>query len=190
RPVATDGDVDTFHLIVLDEFRADVAPPGQRPKPKFARVLATYGGARVQSAIRLRAEKGEPATRFGRIIAMHERIKRYTSRQGGSLPDDEAMVRFGGHLFETLLQGDVRRLYDEARSRQRRRLDMVLTSMIPGISGKPWEFAYDTVRRSFLATEEIHFVRNVLTAIPADPITLPRGPLRLLVAAAQPVGFG
>ena len=98
---------------------------------------------------------------------------------------------FGGQLFETLLQGDVRRLYDEARTRQRRRrARSVLTSMIPWISEKPWEFAYDTGRRSFLATEEIHFVRNVLTNVPADPIVRPEGPLRILVAAAQPVGFG
>src|SRR6185295_20303087 len=98
---------------------------------------------------------------------------------------------FGGQLFETLFQGDVRRLYDEARSVQRgRKLDLVLTSMISWIGEKPWEFAHDTGRRSFLATEEIHFVRNVLTNIPADPIVRSQGPLRILVASAQPVGFG
>jgi hypothetical protein len=79
----------------------------------------------------------------------------------------------------------VRRLYDEARSRQHRRLDFVFTSMIPWISEKPWEFAYDPARQNFLATEEVHFVRNVLTSVPADPITRPSGPLRILVAAAH-----
>src|SRR6185503_1985571 len=48
----------------------------------------------------------------------------------------------------------------------------------------------DHGRESFLATEEIHFVRNVLTNVPADPITSCQGPLRILVASAQPVGFG
>ena len=100
-------------------------------------------------------------------------------------------MRFGGLLFETLLQGDVRRLYDEARTRQQgRRLDFVLTSMIPWIGEKPWEFAFDTGRKTFLATEEIHFVRNVLTNVPADPVARRAGPLRILVASAQPVGFG
>jgi hypothetical protein len=159
--------------------------------PKFARVFASYGGARVTSTMRLRADKGEPKTRFGEIIRVHERIKDYTNREQGSLPTDEQMVEFGGHLFETLFQGDVRRLYDEARSRQRtHKLDLVLTSMISWIGEKPWEFAYDTGRLSFLATEEIHFVRNVLTNIPADPIIQSQGPLRILVASAQPVGFG
>ncbi len=110
-------------------------------------MLASYGGARVTSSLRLRADKGEAKTRFGHIIGTHERIKAYTNREQGSLPDDDEMVAFGGELFETLLQGDVRRLYDEARTRQRRRrLDFVLTSMIPWISEKPWEFAYDTGR--------------------------------------------
>ena len=58
------------------------------------------------------------------------------------------------------------------------------------ISDKPWEFAFDAGRNTFLATEEIHFVRNVLTSVPADPIVRAAGPLRILVAAAQPVGFG
>jgi hypothetical protein len=69
----------------------------------------------------------------------------------------------------------VRRLHDEARSRQHRRLDFVFTSMIPWISEKPWEFVYDPARQNFLATEEVHFVRNVLTSVP-DPITRPRDP--------------
>ena len=62
--------------------------------------------------------------------------------------------------------------------------------MISWISEKPWEFAFDAGRDSFLATEETHFVRNVLTSVPADPIVRATGPLRILVAAAQPVGFG
>lgn len=192
RPPSTAEDVDTFHLIVMDDFRQLMAARGSkvRQAPAFAQVLATYGGARVTSIMRLR--RGSPAdasTNFRSIIATHENIKNYTNRQGGSLPDDDGLVRFGGQLFDTLFEGDVRRLYDEARSRQQRRLDFVLTSMIPWISEKPWEFAFDVSRQSFLATEEIHFVRNVLTNVPADPVIRPDGPLRILVAAAQPVGF-
>ena len=197
-------DVDTFHIVIMDAFESDGqdsasprrvggrrAASTQAQRPSYARVFATYGGARVTTPMRLRKGKSEVATRFGRIITTHERIKDYTNREQGSLPSDAEMVAFGTDLFETLFQGDVRRLYDEARSRQqRRRLDLVLTSMIPWIAEKPWEFAYDAGRQSFLATEDIHFVRNVLTAIPADLIPARRGPLSILVAAAQPVGFG
>lgn len=185
-------DFDTFHIVVMDQFDPETENVGgRRPSPKFARVYATYGGARVTGTMRLRAEQGEPKTLFRDIIGFHERIKDYTNREQGSLPTDDEMLMFGGQLFETLFQGEVRRLYDEARSLQRgRKLDLVLTSMIPWIGEKPWEFAYDTNRKSFLATEEIHFVRNVLTNVPSDPIVTTDGPLRILVASAQPVGFG
>jgi len=187
-PVA---DADTFHLIVMDNFRED--DDGRRPKgaptPETAQVLATYAGARVASLLRLRKLQGQEATAFGRIIRTHENIKKHTNGVGGSLPAEADLLSFGRDLFNTLLQGSVRRLYDEARSRQHSRLDFVFTSMIPWISEKPWEFAYDPSRQSFLATEEIHFVRNVLTSVPADPVVRPSGPLRILVIAAQPLGL-
>ncbi|MGI8427258.1 MAG: CHAT domain-containing protein [Actinomycetota bacterium] len=199
-------EADTFHIVIMDEFNpepkarrkpedagdagADTAPPSAASRPKYARVFASYGGAQVTNAMRLRADEGEAPTPYGNIIRTHERIKNYTNRETGSLPSDEQMVRFGSDLFETLLQGDVRRLYDEARARQHnRKLDIVLTSMIPWIAEKPWEFAYDSARRSFLATEEIHMVRNVVTTVPANVIQPGSGPLRILVAAAQPVGL-
>ncbi len=183
-------DDNTFELVVMDEFHSGGPGPRTGGSPKFAQVFASYCGARVSSVMRLRADKGEEKTRFGKIIGVHERIKAYTNREQGTLPNDDEMIDFGGQLFDTLFQGDVRRLYDEARTRQRKRLDLVLTSMIPWIAEKPWEFAYDHGRRSFLATEEIHFSRNVLTNVPSDPIVRSNGPLRILVASAQPVGFG
>ncbi len=200
-------DTDTLQIVIMDEFipeskagprtvdhteaRSDTQPVVKQPNgPKCARVFASYGSARVTCAMRLHADEGEESTAYGRIIGMHERIKNYTNREKGSLPSDEQMVKFGSDLFETLFQGEVRRLYDEARSRQTRKLDIVFTSMIPWIAEKPWEFAYDASRRSFMATEEIHLIRNVLTAVPANVIPVRHGPLRILVAAAQPVGFG
>lgn len=185
-------DNDAFQIVVMDRFEPDVAKTRKRqPRPKFVRVFASYAGARVTVPMRIRSEKGDEPTRFGSIIDVHERIRNYTNRDSGSLPDDKAMIEFGSDLFETLFQGDVRRLYDEARARQNgQKLDFVFTSMIPWIAEKPWEFAYDMSRRSFLATEDVHFIRNVLTAIPADTILPREGPLRILVASAQPAGFG
>ncbi|MGB7209136.1 MAG: CHAT domain-containing protein [Pyrinomonadaceae bacterium] len=178
---------ETFELVIMDEFR----PESQsKSMSEFAQVFASYRGARVSSVMRLRRNRQEK-TRFGEIIGMHERIKAYTNSQQGTLPNDKEMVEFGIDLFDTLFQGDVRRLYDEARTRQRGRLDIVLTSMIPWIAEKPWEFAYDSGRESFLATEETHFIRNVLTNVPADDINRSSDdPLRILVVSAQPVGFG
>jgi hypothetical protein len=190
-PVRVDEEPgETFELVVMSEFNEGSNQVKENQSPKFAQVFASYCGARVTSIMRLRADKGEESTDFGKIIRVHERITADTNREHGSLPDDEEMITFGSQLFDTLFQGDVRRLYDEARTRQPNRLDLVLTSMIPWIAEKPWEFAYDHGRRSFLATEEIHFVRNVLTNVPADTISPCEGPLRILVVSAQPVGFG
>ena len=185
---ASDEDVDTFHIVILDQ-SGESETVGS--KSDVAMILASYGGARVTAPLRLRkGKKGDQKTLWGDIIAMQERLRAYTNRERGELPPDQEMKRFGNQLFETLFSGSVRRLYDEARSRQRRRLDFVLTSMISWISEKPWEFAFDAGRDTFLATEDTHFVRNVLTSVPADPIVRVDGPLRILVAAAQPVGFG
>jgi hypothetical protein len=194
---------DTFHLLVLDPFDSHArtraatqhadpegAPPPRDP-PHFLRVFASYGGARASVAMQVRRIDDGAATRFGRIIATHERIKRYTGRESGSLPDEAALIAFGGNLFDTLFDGDVRRLFDEARARQHgRTLDLILTSMVSWIAEKPWEFAYDTGRRRFLATEDVHFLRNVVTSVPADRIAPQPAPLRILVVAAQPLGAG
>ena len=192
---------DTFHIVVMDDFDTTTGRRNDPARdPAFAQVFATYGGARVTQGMRVHQDRGtagkavtDPAgrTAFGNIIRTHERIKNYTDLATGSLPTDAQLRVFGSQLFNTLFQGGVRRLYDEARSRQRGRpLDLILTSMVPWIAEKPWEFAYDDSRNSFLATEDIHFVRNVLTSVPADPIADVDGPLRILVAAAQPVAFG
>lgn len=185
------ADTDAFHIVVMAAYEG---PESAEPQwPQWARVLASYGGARVMSDMRLRADEGDPSTRtrFGEIIGFHKRILNFTNKGQGALPEEKEMIDFGGALFETLFQGDVRRLYDEARARQRgRKLELVLTSTIPWLAEKPWEFCYDTSRESFLATEEVHFVRNVVTAVPADPIEACRGPLRILVASAQPAAFG
>lgn len=184
-------DVDTLHLVILNEFNSATGESIDLQHAQFARVFASYGGARVSSSMRLFARPGEEKTAFGRIIETHEKIKSFTNQNRGALPTEAELIEFGKDLFETLFQGDVRRLYDEARSRQQnRKLDIVLTSMISWVAEKPWEFAYDPGRESFLATEDVHFVRNVLTAVPANVIAPVSGPLRILVVAAEPVGQG
>ena len=119
-PSSAADDIDAFHIVIMDVIDPDAEGQEDRRRlSKYARVLATYGGARVTTTMRLRAEGAEPKTLFSSIINFHERIDAYTNREQGSLPTDEEMMTFGGQLFDTLFQGDVRRLYDEARSRQR-----------------------------------------------------------------------
>lgn len=193
----------TLHLIVLPT--ADGS--------KTAQILAIYGSARVVAPMPLhdpegaarqaprkakaaRATTGEeadqvaPGTRFCRIIDHHEQIRMtLDGRADRGLPNDDELCEFGELLFDALFVGPVRRLYDVARSEQRTApLNVVFTCAIPWVASLPWEFAFDRARGKILATEEIHFVRNVLTSVPAQRIDDRRSPLRILVVEAQPVG--
>jgi CHAT domain len=193
----TEQDQDrTLHLMVL----AAPSPDGDTSRGEAAQILAMYGGARVVEEFPLRNRKGDmrgegaAGTRFRHIIDLHDRISlcldSMPDKTGKvpTLPNGEELRAFGTLLFETLFSGGVRRLYDLARTEQRHTpLNIVFTCEIPWVASKPWEFAYDPNRRKFLATEEIHFVRNVFTAVPAQWVDR-RTRLRMLVVEAQPAG--
>ncbi len=153
-------------------------------------LIATYGGARVVVPFPFR--KGVPGERSQRIEKRNEQIKAYVDgERGAKLPTGPELLQFGTELFEWMFPANVRPLYDVARTMERKgRLNVIFTSMIPWVAEKPLEFAYDPLRKTFLATEEIHFTRNVLTAVPADRLLPSGGPLNILVAIAQPIGAG
>ncbi len=201
---------EVFHLLVVspDQVRraaaarggepgadpgdAELAEAAARAAPaNDALLVASFRNARVVEPFPVRG--GPAGRRFQRIIAVNERIRGYVDGDPAvkDLPDQEALREFGAALFETLFPGQVRRLYDVARSERRdRRLDVCLTSMIGWVADKPWEFAYDRARGTFLCTEEVNLVRNTLTGVPADALGPGDGTLRILVVAAQPVGAG
>jgi len=169
-------------------------------------LLAAYRGARVSVPFRVRrrdvqrqsedaspyerARVKQPEMRWNELIAMHRLIKGYVDGvEGATLPDKLALERFGNTLFETLLPGAVRRLFDVARASGDDRLVVVFTSMINWVSDFPWEFARDPDRGTFLATEDVHFLRNVLTPIPIERIPPLQTPLRMLIVTSEPTAF-
>lgn len=159
-----------------------------KPDEKTADLLATFRNASVLEKVGKRG--GEAGRLWYDIIKMQTQIRDYVDGQGDAeMPQDGELKSLGEKLFQVLFPGDVRRLYDVARALQEgRRLNVVFTSMIDWIADKPWEFAFDTSRQNFLAVEDVNFIRNVLTAIPADRIEGRPGPLRILVVVAQPLG--
>ncbi len=184
-PVMLDGTPvaasDTFHLLVL--------PSSENDKHR-SQILAQYGSARVLEDFYLGGAADDAGERWKTIIRYNESIRSYVNDGRGQMPTAKQLREFGEVLFKTLFPGAVRRLYDTARSLQRsERLNVILTSTIPWVGDKPWEFSCDPVRRTSLATEELHFVRNVVTAVPAEIID-DRQRLRILVASSQPLGLG
>ena len=172
------GQGETFHLAILPPY------PGEQS----ADLLAIFRNAQVLGKVG--KSGGEAGKRWQYIIRMQERIRGCvdgTSEQ--EMPNTRELQQLGETLFSVILPEEVRRLYDLARAEQRgRRLNVVLTSMIDWMADKPWEFAYDPNRKNFLAVEDSNFVRNVLTAIPAERIQPRSGVLRILVVVAQPLG--
>ncbi|HMU29720.1 MAG TPA: CHAT domain-containing protein, partial [Nitrospira sp.] len=131
-------------------------------------------------------------TQWDRIKAGQAHIHGYINGDPAypQLPDETALQQMGSALFMALFPGQVRRLYDAARSEQvSQRLNLIFTSDIGWIADQSWEFIYDPDRRTFLALEEVNFTRNVLTAIPAERIPA-RPTMRILVVVAQPLGLG
>jgi hypothetical protein len=158
------------------------------PSSDAATLLATFRSARLLVAFPRRG--GEAGARWQRIIRAHERTLAFLEgRRSRALPAGEELRALGRDLFEVLFPGDVRRLFDTARTlRGGRALDVVFTSMLDWVADKPWELAFDPSRREFLATSSVNFVRNAFTAVPAEAPSPGRGRLRILTVVAQPVG--
>jgi hypothetical protein len=180
--LAGPGGDDVFYISVLgsdEDYHAN----------HRATLLATFRNARAMG--RMQTRRGAAGQRFRNIIDVQRGMHDFLNGEPGAkeLPKDEALIKLGVDLFETLLPGKVRRLYDAARTAQPNgRLNLIFTSMISWIADLPWEFAYDPERKNFLATSEVNFTRNVDTAIPADRLGA-RDKLRILVVVAQPLGL-
>lgn len=149
-------------------------------------LIASYRNARVMSGFP--AKEGMASERYQAIIEEHQRLRRFTEGLTNEAPPQEELEDLGASLFRYLFPGQIRRLYDEVRSKTAgRRLDLVITSNSPWVSELPWEFAFDSDRRNFLALEEINLTRNVMTNIPAEEIAVSSSPLRVLVASSAPL---
>jgi hypothetical protein len=203
REQAAASNDEVFQLLVVSpsvaRSRADSAASVDRDLSRMIRaaerddtavIIAAFRNARVVEPFRKRG--GIAGSRWREIIDARRAIDR-RARGDAKAPavGDSELARVGCLMFETLFPGQIRRLYDAARSERReRRLEVSFTSMIRWVADKPWELAYDPTREMFLCTQEINFIRNVFTAVPAESIPARTGPLRVLVAAAQPADAG
>ena len=149
-----------------------------------AHLLASFGGARVVEPFETKG--GAAGERMRVIIAMHERVLAALDGGGSEpLPAAVELREYGAVLFETLFPGAVRRLWDEARTAAKGALEVVFTPGLDWIADKPWELAWDSSRRRFLADDAV-LVRGVFGAPPSTAPPPDRGPLHVLVALAEP----
>lgn len=161
----------------------------ERRRSSEAIILATYRGARVYQPFALSGRHGDTVAgrRFQRIISIYEKINDRLAGRRDRLPSARELRELGANLFATLFSGPVKSLYDVARTEQgSERLNIIITCAIPWLAGKPWELAWDPLRQKFLATEDVHLVRSVFTAVPAERPPREQRPLRILIVEAQP----
>src|ERR1035441_5993001 len=136
-----------------------------------AHLLASFGGARVVEPFETKG--GAAGERMRVIIAMHERVLAALDGGGSEpLPAAAELREYGTVLFATLFPGAVRRLWDEARTAAKGALEVVFTPGLDWIADKPWELAWDSSRRRFLADDAV-LVRGVLGAPASPPRALP-----------------
>ncbi|WHZ15243.1 MAG: hypothetical protein OJF52_002084 [Nitrospira sp.] len=186
---------EVFQIALLDSGRKD---------NKVAQLIATFRNARVMETIHTRPQKttakgtgrsagAKQQTQWDDLDAAQEHIQGYIDGDPKfpALPGERDLQQLGGALFKALFPGQVRRLYDAARSEQLgQRLNLIFTSDNDWFARQAWEFIYDPDRKTFLALEEVNFTRNVLTAVPAERIPTRGGAMRILVVVAQPLGLG
>ncbi|MCC6913957.1 MAG: CHAT domain-containing protein [Rhodospirillaceae bacterium] len=166
------------------------AGSGKKKKEPPLLLVATFRNAQAIEPFHISG--GDAGRRFYEIITAQREIEAYINgeRADSVLPHAHALIALGCTLFETLLPGNVRRLYDVARAEQKnRRVNIMFTSQIGWIANLPWEFIYDPARKTFLAASEINFTRNVITGVPGDRFPELSTQLRILVVVAQPLGL-
>ncbi|HEU5102177.1 MAG TPA: hypothetical protein VFU22_24310, partial [Roseiflexaceae bacterium] len=117
---------------------------------------------------------------------------RQTTR-GGRSPEDETAKSFGGRLFETVFNGEVRgclRASLDLASQQGKglRLRLRLTEA-PDLLDLPWEYLYNQTHNRFYALSvKTPLVRYLEMPERIAPLAL-TPPLRVLVMIASPKGY-
>ncbi|MET0801082.1 MAG: CHAT domain-containing protein [Actinomycetota bacterium] len=104
-------------------------------------------------------------------------------------PEDAVVERFGGALFDSLFDGDVRSCLDVSRrdaSAAGKGLRIKLRIKAPEVATLPWEFMYDGRAGEYLSLSKYSpIVRYLELATPVVPLEVDP-PLRLLAMVASP----
>jgi CHAT domain len=120
-------------------------------------VLAEYKSYRSAERVKVRSKQ---------VSALAERIRRYWSFVEGGYPvwKDVHLKRFGGELFDLLLPGSIRCVYDRAVGEWGESLlplELILEDF--EFASWPWEYMYDSIRKKFLVQDFYPISRGIFT---------------------------
>jgi tetratricopeptide (TPR) repeat protein len=105
-------------------------------------------------------------------------------------PEEQAVQDFGGSLFEALITGNVRVLYDVSRARAAQEgkagVRLRLRILDAALAALPWEYLYDARQGTYLCLSRgTPLVRYPEVAQPIQPLHIVP-PLRILAMIASP----
>lgn len=126
-----------------------------------------------------------------KLLGLEKSLLRAGGRRRATLtPDEQAVQDFGEALFNALIQGEVRSLYEVSRERANQAgkgLRLKLRILAPELAALPWEFLFDPRRERYVALSNLTpVVRYIELPQPVRPLAAPT-PLRILGVVANPV---
>lgn len=125
-----------------------------------------------------------------KLRGLEKALLRAGGRRRATLtPDEQAVQEFGQALFNALIQGEIRNLYEVSRERaqqQSKGLRLKLRILAPELAVLPWEFLFDPRRERYVAlSNRTPIVRYIELPQPVRPLAAP-APLRILGMVANP----
>ncbi len=116
-------------------------------------------------------------------------LRSRAGRRQALLPQEEAIRDFGTALFDGLITGDVRALYDQQHAKARQQKMGVRIRLLveaPDLATLPWEYLRDPRQADFLClSPQTPLVRYVKIPQPLEPLKV-QPPLRILGMIASP----
>jgi hypothetical protein len=164
-------------------FDVEIAHQGEGSYPVGVR--SEVGEARQRMRLPLQEQALENV-----LLRLQNALLRSASLHRGVLSPEEQLVQdFGRTLFESLLAGDLRRLYDASLARATqlgKRLRLRLNILAPELATLPWEFLYDPLQQEFVCLRpDTVIVRYLESALPTPPFKVAL-PLYVLAMIASP----
>jgi CHAT domain-containing protein len=162
---------------------------GETPAAILELLMTTTGRPQIYQVAASSASQGH-AVNLVSLAYLSEELKDIPALRDRPTNADELRA-LGTRLFETLLAGDIRFLYERllgGLSEKARGLRLLLRMDAPELTVLPWEVLFDPGRKLFLATDPRCSLSRSLTLLEPIRSLASSGPLRILMV--QPVSSG
>ena len=163
----------------LRDFDLEISPAAADGRYALAVLNSPSGQARAAMAF-----PWTPAELEARLVALEDAVL-----GGGGATASQDALAFGSQLFDALLTGEVRTVYDRSRQTVADSGDGLrirLRVNAPDLATVPWEFLYDPRAAEFLALSRLTPIVRYLELPLGEQTLAVKPPLRILGLVAAP----